>query len=1245
MAKSHRPSAPTRQPGSRGAPAAQAALTLEQARSRTEKSPDDAKAWYHLGALLSKARELEGARHAAEKVVELTPEDPQGWVLLGQVETQYSNDPVAIKHFEHALSLDESLAGAHHGLADIYWRMNRGHDGLRHIDRTLELNPGSLPAIWTKAQLLANAFRFEEAIELHEYLVKHDEKARYSHLTNLASTKRDLGLLNESEEIYRRAIKLSPPKNSSAFSNWLTLLHYMPEKSAEEILEACKQWASFYPPQKDAKRPVPADLSPSRKLRIGLFSDGFRQHPVGAMTTTALEHLGRHGIELYLYTTSSTVDHVTKRLQAVAQRWTPITQVGDEALAEMFRDDEIDILIDLAGYNAGTRMPTMTMEPAPILMKWVGGLINTTGLETIDYLITDSVESPPGSDHLYTEKLIRMPDDYICYMPPPKLPEETPLPALQKGHVTFGCFNNPTKINDVTLGHWAELMQAVPGSHLFLKGAGYGTESMRKRIRDFLAGYGIEPERVRMEGQSPHYKLFEAYNDVDVALDPWPYSGGLTTCEALLMGVPVVTLPGPTFAGRHSATHLANVGMPELVVSNWDEYRARVLGLVSDLSSLATIRRHLRQVLLESPVCDAPRFAGHLATAFRAIWQRYCAGKKPAALAFTSEGKPWFEDEDAPMEVVAPDATALPAEPPEDESFNFAFQGKLIVLDHGGSMYNTPVIQIPNRTKALSVVVIDPASRLRDVPRLKYEKVLHDYHAHVALGDGEPGVLYTCLHSDLSGTLEPLAPSRQQPFIRQPASLLAKLPIGTVRLDRIDGLDSLDWLILNESHDSKKILQGAEGLMASLLLVHVRVLFVDVYKKQPDLGSITKLLGKYGFRVLRMENQRMGNLFSDPRLRQQHSSVNSQLLSYDALFVPDDQRIKELTDQQRIRLAFILHTAYRSPDMAHRVLEASGEHIAQSYLATQLPKPKAPAKPAAAQLAADAATDTGTEADSGGAPAVLKGKDVKHRLCLGVPVYNEDKYLEQTIQSLKKQDADAVKFLISDNASTDRSAEILRDLTAGDERFELVHQPDNIGALKNWKFLFEQSSSEYFMWLGGHDYLSDGYLAKMLDAIGAAPGTAMVCGMPHSVMDGRTGPVQAAVYDFSDDSPVVRYMNSVAKLANCTILHSVFRRAALEGFEITGTISWDHVLISRLLWTGKLQYVPDATYYRRYFGQRDTSTEQRMTGQKKTALPRADFYDYYVKDFAKLAQSTLPAAEFDKLRKEILRILKARFGN
>lgn len=905
-------------------------LTLAQASVRVKETPHDAFAWRELGRNLFNEMRLAEAREALEKAIGLKQDDAMAWAVLGHIEVQSDNDAAAQKLFRKALEIDDKTADAHHGMAGVMLRLNNTAGALTHIERAIALGLKTPASLTSHSVILARNFRYREAATILERLLKEDPKNRYSHLVNLGNLRRDLGQFTEAEACYQEAAKLAP-QNPIPLANLLSLLHYMPTKSADDILKACKAWGDKLALPKRADRPKPADLSPTRKLRVGMFSDGFRQHPVGAMTTTALEHLVKMGFELYMYTTSPAIDLVTNRLIAIAAKWTPIAKMSEDQFAQRLRDDNIDILIDLAGHSNGTRMQAMTLEPAPLLVKWVGGLINTTGVEAIDYLITDSIESPPGSDEYYTEKLIRMPDDYICYMPPLRIPSVGGLPALRNGYVTFGCFNNPTKINDVLLVEWAKLMQAVPNSRLFLKSGPYDSAELREHILDVLKANGVEAERVRFEGQSHHFELFERYNEVDVALDPWPYSGGLTTCEAMLMGVPVVTLPGPTFAGRHSATHLVNAGMPELVVNSWDEYRARVLDLISDLNSLSTIRQHLRQILLESPVCNGEKFAGHLASALRAIWQRYIAGKTPAALAFTPEGQPWFEDEDAPMQVLHPEPEA-PAFTTSDapDRFNFAFQGKIIALDHGGILVGTPMLHGPSKMGALTTVVIDPASRLRDVEKLKYEKHLHHYHSHIALGDGEPGVLYTCLDTEWSGTLEPLATAKQLPFMRQPASVLAKLPIATTRLDGIDGLDKLDWIILNETNDHKKIIQGAEGLMDSVLIVHARILFVDVYKKQADLSALSKLLGKHGLRLLRLDRNRFANYFSAADKVKPHRG--SQLLTADAIFVPDEARMKTLDDNQRLKLAFILHTCYGSPDFTHHILGRIDSDTAQRYL-------------------------------------------------------------------------------------------------------------------------------------------------------------------------------------------------------------------------------------------------------------------------------------------------------------------------
>jgi len=422
--------------------------------------------------------------------------------------------------------------------------------------------------------------------------------------------------------------------------------------------------------------------------------------------------------------------------------------------------------------------------------------------------------------------------------------------------------------------------------------------------------------------------LLAAYNEVDIALDPWPYSGGLTTCEAMYMGVPVITRPGPTFAGRHSATHLINAGMPELVVDSWDQYRARAIELISDRQSLATIRSHLRRVLLESPVCNSERFARNLANALRAIWQRYCEGKPPAALTLGKDGTVWFEGDEQPVALQHPD----PALPEHQQEFSFAFKGRIITVDHGGVLAGNKLFPGLNRLGVLTTIVIDPAGNIKDAERLKLTGNLQ-HHAHIALGDGKPVTLHACLDNALSGTLEPLPDERQSPLARQASAVLARVPMTSVRLDSIGGLDRVDWLLLDDAHDNLKILAGTGQLLTGLLLLQVRVRFIGVFRDQPGLSAVSDLLAEHGMELLRLDNAKHGLHSRAEGLAIKHDG--SQLLCADAIFVPNEARLKALDDNQKLKLAFLLHTAYDCPDLAHKLLGLVSEEGAASYLAAR----------------------------------------------------------------------------------------------------------------------------------------------------------------------------------------------------------------------------------------------------------------------------------------------------------------------
>lgn len=918
-------------------------MSVDEARVLTQKQPQSGDAWKHLGAALFDAGDLIATRDALQNALSLSKRDHQVYELFAKLEIREGNDQDAITLLQQAITLNPDSTEAHFCMAMVMHDRGQHAKALEYIERADKLLPNSSEILGYKGIILYRLHRYEKAFQVVKNLLEKKPQD-YRHWNTAGNIKRDLGCLVEADTYYRKSVELST-EDAVGFSNRVTALHYRPDVSREEIFEICKQWEDRYASGKGISRPVPKNRDSGRRLRLGLMSDGFRRHPVGMMITSVLEKLSKTDFELFAYTTNNAVDEFTRRIQMAVDHWIPVVYMSNDALVERLQHDEIDILIDLCGHNTGTRMQVVAREPAPIIVKWVGGLINTTGLRAFDYLITDNVESPEGEDEFYTEKLIRLPDDYICYVPPRLMPDLVELPALHNGYITLGCFNNPIKVNEVVLEQWAKLMHELPNSHLVLKGHQYQSDELRQRVESFMLGEGIASERLSLEGPAPHMQLLAAYNRIDIALDPWPYSGGLTTCEAMLMGVPVVTMPGPTFAGRHSATHLVNAGMPELVVSSWEEYRKRVRELAADLESLSTIRKHLRHILLQSPVCDAERFARHFNISMRAIWQRYCEGKAPAGLNITQEGDAWFAD--------ATEALVLKNKNPEsklsvnsldidEQAFNFELQGKIVVLDHGGSFVSTQRFTQLNKLGLFSTVAFDPLVRLSN-NLISQESNLQCFPS-VALGDGTTAMLHVCLDPALSSVLEPLPLEQQLPCFREGARVIAKLPIATYPLDQVAGLTTVDWLILDNQNDNFALLENGKTKLTETLVVQVRVDFLSKYKSCSDLKSISTHLSELGFEFYRFDS--LSHESCLPNGASFKKLEGTKLVCANAVFIPNKSRISSLTDNQRNKLALIIHAAYGGSDLVYSVLQQVSPVRALDYLESQgiLP-PSADEKP------------------------------------------------------------------------------------------------------------------------------------------------------------------------------------------------------------------------------------------------------------------------------------------------------------
>ncbi len=542
------------------------------------------------GALLAGLGREEEAIDTLAAAALLAPDNAEIHALLGT-------------RLVHAARLDEAEAALRRAIA------------LGHPQRDLRNTLGAV---------LMRRYRHAEAYEeLAALIAEHG--ASVVPMCNLASAATSIGRHEESEALLREAVALAPEEPLP----WRTLCNTLPYRDGidgAELLAAARAYAERLsrgePPRDGGAFATPPD--PGRRLRVGLLSGSLRIHPVGWLTVAGFEMLDRTGFALIGLAERRADDMLARRFRAACEEWHEVGRMDDAALAREIRRLAIDIVIDLGGYGDLGRMAALARRAAPVQVKWVGMQNHSTGLREIDWLITDRWETPEGSEPLYSERLLRMPDGYVCYSPPPYAPDVAPLPALATGSVTFGCLNNLAKITQCVIATWARILTRVARSRLLLKTHQFAETPVVAAVSADFARHGVAAERIIFAGASPHRAFLAEYARVDLQLDPFPYAGGLTTCEALWMGVPTLTLPADTFSSRHSLSHLSNVGLGDWVAGDLAEYEALAVAKASDLVALARLRAGLRARVAASPLCDAPRFGRNLGAALRFAWLEWC---------------------------------------------------------------------------------------------------------------------------------------------------------------------------------------------------------------------------------------------------------------------------------------------------------------------------------------------------------------------------------------------------------------------------------------------------------------------------------------------------------------------------------------------------------------------------------------------------------------------------------------------
>jgi protein O-GlcNAc transferase len=586
----------------------------EAFRHMAASDPQRAAAWSSLGGALWMLGDLAAADDAYQRSLAIAADDLPTQLNYARILLDRRRSEQALKVLEQILARQPNLVVAWVATGDAFLMAGDNAQSLIAYRRAIELAPADRDLASKIASTLAQHGLPEDAEPLIQQLIAQQPQSAEAWALLSLLRHRQVRTA-ESAEAMRTSLQLNA--NSGYHSTLLCLLQYGEGATAARLLDAHRQWDSAHAAVLLPKSPPIIHRDGNRPLRIGFVSADFGQHPAAYLVLPALEHLDKTQCTIFCYADRIHEDEHTARFRAVADTWRIALHSSDEELAEQIRQDQIDILFDLMGHN-GKRLLVFARKPAPLQITWFG-YVGTTGMAAMDYLLADRFHVRAGEEAQYAERILRLPHGYACYGPPADAPDVRPLPALASGQVTFGSFNNPAKLSPSTIDAWSQILRRVPNSQILLKFRGYEQPPVRERVQVEFAQRSIPPGRILFEGWSPYRELLETYHRIDIALDTQPYSGGLTTCEALWMGVPVVTLPGKTFAGRHSTSHLASAGYPQFIANDWPGYMDIAAHWANRVDDLALLRSQMRDRMRQSPLCDAPTFAADLLSVLQQV--------------------------------------------------------------------------------------------------------------------------------------------------------------------------------------------------------------------------------------------------------------------------------------------------------------------------------------------------------------------------------------------------------------------------------------------------------------------------------------------------------------------------------------------------------------------------------------------------------------------------------------------------
>jgi protein O-GlcNAc transferase len=581
--------------------------------------PGYVEALSNLGVAYKVQGRVADAIASYREAIRLRPSFPGPYNNLGLALEQQGKFEEAVAYFQQALHLKPDFPEAHYNLGKALQQQGRIEEAIASYHRSLQLQPNYPDAFNNLAVALTVQGKLDEAAMYLQRALTANPQHADAH-NNLGNVLKEQGRLEEAAYCYDQAFKCRLGF-AGAHSNLLVCWNYDPTSDPDALFVEHRRWADLHARATPATT-HPNDRTADRRLRVGYVSPDFYLHAAAHFMEPIFQHHHTDQIEIYCYAEVIANDAVTRRFRDRAHVWRSTVGLSDAEIVEQVRADRIDILVDLAGHTANSRLGVFAQKPAPVLITYLG-YPNTTGLTTVDYRLTDAIADPPGEPVRHTEELVRLPHAF-CYTVLEDAPEPVPPPVCAARTITFGSLHNLAKLNGQVLDLWCAILRAIPSARLLVF-----RHTLEGSARDYFHGQltqrGIGPDRFDLRSTmpgSPNY--LKVYSSVDIALDAFPWNGHTTACEALWMGVPVVTLYGERYAGRMAASALTAVGLTELIARSPEEYVAIAADWAADVDRLVRLRAGLRERMRTSPLCDGEGFTRSLEDAYRTLWRRWC---------------------------------------------------------------------------------------------------------------------------------------------------------------------------------------------------------------------------------------------------------------------------------------------------------------------------------------------------------------------------------------------------------------------------------------------------------------------------------------------------------------------------------------------------------------------------------------------------------------------------------------------